>query len=98
MVRRAFERNPWLSEELRVRVVSHWHRCFGRGLLRAGRRREARELLSHAIEQGPFDPGAYAMWASTWLGDSVLRSLNRTVINRVVRLKRSIHRLSGRGR
>ena len=98
VVRRAFERNPGLSEELRVRVVSHWHRCLGSGLLRAGRTREARELLSHAIEQGPLDPGSYIMWASTWLGDTVLRSLNRTVVNRVVRLKRSIPGLSSRGR
>jgi glycosyltransferase involved in cell wall biosynthesis len=78
VITRTFQRNPQLGEHLRKRVLSHWRRSFGKGLARVGRRQEAREFFSNAIETEPWNVNAYLLWMSTWLGQGAFRHLRNT--------------------
>jgi hypothetical protein len=83
VVRRALERNPQLPAALRHRVLATWYVRFGRGLMRAGRLEEARPFLSGAMAHARLNPGAYALWLSSWLGGPLvrpMRALNRAVV------------------
>jgi glycosyltransferase involved in cell wall biosynthesis len=88
VVRRALDRNPSISAGKGKEALARWYMCFGRGLAALGRGREARTLLSRAIQANPVQASAYLLWACTWCGDKMLRRL-KTIYDQSSRRRRS---------